>query len=30
MGIVVLWKIIRRRSALPVPSEAEDAIVDHD
>ena len=29
-GIVVLWKIIRRRSTLPVSSEAEDAIVDTD
>ncbi|MDH3512274.1 MAG: cytochrome c-type biogenesis protein CcmH [Gammaproteobacteria bacterium] len=29
-GIVVLWKIIRRRSTLPVSSEAEDAIVDSD
>jgi cytochrome c-type biogenesis protein CcmH len=29
-GILVLWKIVRRRSALPVTSEAEDAIVDSD
>jgi cytochrome c-type biogenesis protein CcmH len=30
VGLVVLWKIIRRRSTLPVTSEAEDAIVNHD
>ena len=29
-GIVVLWKIIRRRSTLPVTSEVDDAIGDHD
>ena len=29
-GIAVLWRIIRRRSALPVSSEAEDAITNHD
>ena len=29
-GMVVLWKIIRRRSTLPVTSEVEDAIVNHD
>jgi len=30
IGIAALWKIIRRRSGLPVPTEADDAIVDHD
>ena len=30
IGTVVLWKIIRRRSTLPVTSEVEDAIVNHD
>lgn len=30
IGMVVLWKIIRRRSTLPVTSEVEDAIVNHD
>jgi len=29
-GTVVLWNIIRRRSTLPVTSEVEDAVVDHD
>jgi len=30
IGIAALWKIIRRRSGLPVTTEADDAIVDHD
>jgi len=27
LGMIVLWKIIRRRSVLPVTTEAQDAIV---
>lgn len=30
IGIAVIWKIIRRRSTLPVTSDVDDAIVDHE